>query len=156
MAWCSDCLCMCCCGPCALERRYGDDTNCGCKLSPWTIFHVLCTDASTLLSYGYWIARQEKLHTEVKGGKIVSKIERVKPSKVSCSKLCCVPCLYASERQRHLHKKNQEQQQSTVELATFNNNNENNENDKDLKTKQKSPLSNPVTDQPQTQLLLKL
>ena len=131
MAWCSDCLCMFCCGPCALERRYGSNKNCGCTLSPWTIFHVLCTDASALLSYGYWISRNKE-----------------KPSQVSCSDLCCVPCLYASERQQHLQKLDGKQEDG-VEMTDYdkNENNENNENNE---------KQYPVTDQPQTKLLLKL
>ena len=148
MAWCSDCLCMFCCGPCALERRYGSNKNCGCTLSPWTIFHVLCTDASALLSYGYWISRQEKNKTAIDENNKIIIVDSgpQEPSQVSCSDLCCVPCLYASERQRHLNELHKNKQKSAIELTTLHKDDNNENNEKRY----------PVTDQPHQNLLLKL
>ena len=84
----------------------------------------MCTDASALLSYGYWIARNEK-----------------NPSRVSCCDLCCVPCLYASERQTFLDNNINP---ASIEMTELENEN-NNDNKKDV-----------VNDQPNTNLLLKL
>ena len=111
MVWCFDCLYMCLCGPCALERRYGEDKNCGCTCSQWSIYHVLCHDPSSLMSYGYWISRQNKdKNTNKNDGnnETEGSIKIKKPSEVSCYDLCCVPCEYATEFETYKKSKSNE------------------------------------------------
>ena len=137
---------MLCCGPCALERRYGKDENCGCKLTPWSIFHVLCTDASQLLSYGYWISKQNKNKTAIdeNGNTIIVGQGPQEPSQVTCCDLCCVPCLYASERQKHLESMKNEERKPEFEMTIMN------------KADAGPRGGSLIADQPQTALLLKL